>query len=105
MTKDKGEISVEGRGRDVHHESDDVQRPLLPVLDGFPELGKVDGLSCMVLVNEHSWYLQSDVPVVHITLARIIAKKSVHHDVLLTFIEPAILAAEPTLGLAGTGGH
>jgi len=45
LTQDKGEIGVEGSGRDVHHEADDVERPLLPVLDGFPELGEIDSFS------------------------------------------------------------
>ena len=44
-------------------------------------------------------------PVVHVSFARIITKKSIHHDVLLTFIEPAIFTAEPTFGLARTWGH
>jgi hypothetical protein len=52
-------------------------------------------------------FIAEDVclPVVHITLARVIAKKSIHHDILLTFIEPAIFATEPIFGLARTWGH
>lgn len=45
------------------------------------------------------------LPVVHVSFARIITKKSIHHDILLTFIEPAIFTAEPTFSLAGTRGH
>lgn len=46
-----------------------------------------------------------DIPVVHISLAGVIAKKSVHHDVFLTLIEPAVFTTEPTLGLTRAWGH
>jgi hypothetical protein len=49
--------------------------------------------------------MQLYIPVIHITLAGIIAKKSIHHDVLFTLVEPAIFTTEPTLGLAWAWGH
>lgn len=51
LAQDVGQVGVEGRRRDVNHEADDVERPLLPVLDGPPESGEVDGLSARVLAS------------------------------------------------------
>lgn len=49
--------------------------------------------------------MQFNIPIVHITLARIITKQSIHHDILFTLIKPSILATEPILGLTRARGH
>lgn len=58
------------------------------VLETVPEESRGDGLTIM-----------------HAALAGVVADDPVHHDLLLVLGEPAVLAAEPALGLCGRGGH
>jgi hypothetical protein len=51
------------------------------------------------------YIMQFNIPIVHISFAWIITKKSIHHDILLTLRKPSVFATEPTLGLTWARGH
>lgn len=108
LSQDEGQVRRERRRRNVHEEADEVERPLLPVLDGGPEQRDVDGLS-VVVISMKMRFKVIDFgglsPVVHVALAGIVSKETVHHDVLLVVGEPALLATEPVLGLTRSRRH
>lgn len=105
--ENEGEVGARGRRWNISRETDEVERPLLPVLDGLPQEAWTNSLS--VDMSEHTCSLgqveKLDLPVIHVTLAGIISEKTVDQDSLLSVGEPALLATEPVLGLGRTGRH
>lgn len=86
--EDKGQIILRRLGWNVVGQADHVQRPEIVVFETLPEAREVHSL-----------------PVVHISLGRIVSQETIDEDLLLALREPALFATEPVGRLAWTWGH
>lgn len=82
------DVAVRRGGCNRPSQAEYVDNPHVVVLEGTPEHARRDSLA-----------------VVHTSFAGVIAEDAVDHDLLLMFVEPALLTAEPARGLGRRGWH
>ena len=103
----RDEEHVGGDGEQVRLEgaeagSLELQRQVLRhgVIGDEPgEAEEVDGPHVVVRQAVPERARRERLPIVHVAFARVVANDTVHHDEFLPLVEPAVLAAEPALGL------